>query len=98
MIRRLLCSLKVLTRPSKRGFGTNGDAQNVDLDARNPTLCSVSRETLICEITFFFNTGNEGGGEKETKGTEKKEEENDSLENGQTASLATPNAHPCSQE
>ncbi len=39
---------------------------------------------------------------QETKGTEKKkkkeEKETDSLADGQTASLVTPNAHPCSQE
>ncbi len=33
-----------------------------------------------------------------TEKKEKKEEEIDSLEDGQTASLATPNAHLCSQE
>ena len=38
------------------------------------------------------------GTEKKKEKKEKKEKETDSLEDGQTASLATPNAHPCSQE
>ena len=65
------------------------EVENVDLVILHQSVRSVPRNSHFARPTSH----------QETEGTEKKkEEETDSLEDGQTASLATPNAHPCSQE
>ena len=66
------------------------EVENVDLVILRRSVRSVPRNSHFARPTSH----------QETEGTEKKKkkEETDSLEDGQTASLATPNAHPCSQE
>ena len=67
------------------------EVENVDLVILRRSVRSVPRNSDFGRPTSH----------QETEGTEKEKkekEETDSLEDGQTASLATPNAHPCSQE
>ena len=69
------------------------EVENVDLVILHRSVRSVPRNSDFARPTSHQETER-----TEEKKEKKEKEETDSLEDGQTASLATPNAHPCSQE